>query len=179
MTDAPLQIIVDSREQRPWTFTNYNAVVTRACLRSGDYSLAGHEGEIALERKSLDDLVQSLSHGRTRFEAEVERLSAMQFAAVLVEASAQDVVERKYKSEMLPQSVLQSAFAWMVRYKVPVLWCGSRPHAEYTAFGLLAKFKRHVEDRQAEALAVAELEAMERKRRASRARDRPMGGSKV
>lgn len=164
----PLTIVVDSREQRPWTFGGYPVAVVRAGLRSGDYSLAGHEGEIALERKSLDDLVQSLSHGRDRFEREVERLSAMSFAAVLVEASAQDVVERKYKSEMLPQSVLQSAFAWMVRYKVPVLWCGSRPHAEYTAFGLLAKFKRHAESRRAEVLAVAELETMAHKLSAKR-----------
>jgi len=172
MRNEPLTIIVDTREQRPWTFENYNVTVTRACLRSGDYSLAGHEHEIALERKSLDDLVQSLSHGRDRFEREVERLSAMSFAAVLVEASAQDVVMQKYKSEMLPQSVLQSAYSWMVRYKVPVLWCGSRKHAEYTAFGLLQKYQAHVQDQQTEAEAVAYLEGLGRKRAASRARDR-------
>jgi ERCC4-type nuclease len=100
MPDAPLQIIVDTREQRPWTFENYNVTVKRAGLRSGDYSLAGHEDQIALERKSLDDLVQSLSHGRDRFEREVERLSALSFAAVLVEASAEDIARHRYQSMM-------------------------------------------------------------------------------
>jgi ERCC4-type nuclease len=110
--------------------------VKRAGLRSGDYSLAGHEDQIALERKSLDDLVQSLSHGRDRFEREVERLSALSFAAVLVEASAEDIARHRYQSMMNPASVMQSMFAWTVRYKVPFLLCGSRRAAEYAAHGL-------------------------------------------
>lgn len=168
MPDAPLQIVCDTREQKPWTFQGYNAVVTRAGLRSGDYSVAGHEHEIALERKSMDDFVQSLSHSRAKFEAEIERMSSMAFSAVLVEGSAKDVIDHKYKSEMLPQSVLQSAFAWMVRYKVPVLWCGSRAHAEYTCYSMLEKFLREHEARQTEAQAVAELELLGNKLSAKR-----------
>jgi len=172
MPDAPLQIVVDTREQRPWTFEGYNVTVVRACLRSGDYSLAGHEHEIALERKSLDDLVQSLSHGRDRFEREVERLAAMSFAAVLVEASAEDVARYKYTSRMAPAAVMQSMFAWTVRYRVPFLLCGSRRAAEYACFGLLQKYQKHIEDQIKESEAVAYLEGLTAKRNTSRRREK-------
>ncbi|MDQ7830269.1 MAG: ERCC4 domain-containing protein [Desulfovibrionaceae bacterium] len=172
MDKTPLQIICDTREQKPWTFENYNVTVVRAGLRSGDYSLAGHEHEIALERKSLDDLVQSLSHGRTRFEAEIERLSAISFAAVLVEASAEDVARHRYQSQMNPASVMQSMFSWTVRYRVPFLLCGSRRAAEYAAHGLLSKYQKHVEDREKEKQAVTYLEGLTAKRSASRKREK-------
>jgi len=162
---ATLTIIVDTREQTPWSFSGYGDVrVITAGLKSGDYSLAGHEHRIALERKSLPDLVGSLSTGRARFEREMERLAAMEFAAVLVEASAQDIVQHNYRSAMNPASVMQSIFAWTVRHRVPFLFCGSRAHAEYTAHGLLSKFLREHEARQVEGEAVAELVGLAKRR---------------
>lgn len=155
---TPLRIIVDTREQAPWAFEGYPVEVIKAGLKSGDYSLAGLEDRIALERKSLADLVGSLSTGRERFEREMERLAALQFAAVLVEGSPEDIARHNYRSAMNPASVMQSMFAWTVRYRVPFLLCGTRRHAEYTAHGLLSKFAREIEARQAEAQAVAELE---------------------
>ena len=165
--EQPLAIVVDSREQCPWTFEGYPVEVVRAGLKSGDYSLAGHEHRIALERKSLMDLVGSLSTGRARFEREMERLSALEFAAVLVEAGPRDIIQHNYRSAMNPASVMQSMFAWTVRYRVPFLLCGTRRHAEYTAHGLLSKFLREHEARQSEAQAVAELESIG-KRKAAR-----------
>jgi ERCC4-type nuclease len=165
---TPLRIICDSREQAPWSFENYPVEIVRAGLKSGDYSLVGHEDRIALERKSLPDLVGSLSTGRARFEREMERLSALEFAAVLVEAGPQDIIQHNYRSAMNPASVMQSMFAWTVRYRVPFLLCGTRRHAEYTAHGLLSKFLREIEARQAEAQAVTELEGVGMRKAAKR-----------
>ena len=143
----PLPIIVDSREQWPWLFEAYpGVVVIRGALRSGDYSIQGFEDRVALERKTLPDLVSSLSAGRGRFEREMERLSALEFAAVLVEGSAEDIVNHKYRSAMSPASVLQTIYAWTIRHGVNFMFCGTRRHAEYTAHGLLTKWAREREN---------------------------------
>lgn len=142
---TPLTIVCDTREQKPWLFSDYPGVeVVRGTLKSGDYSLPGFENQVALERKSLQDLIGSLSAGRDRFKREMERLAALDFAAVLVEASAEDIARGRFRGNMNPTSVLQSIFAWTVRYRVPFMLCGSRDHAEYTAHGLLSKWlKEH------------------------------------
>ena len=67
----PLPVIVDSREQVPYLFKYYDAAVTVQGLPTGDYSLAGYEGRVAVERKELDDLVGCLTVGRERFEKEL------------------------------------------------------------------------------------------------------------
>ena len=49
----PVTIIVDLRERRPYRF---HGAITKA-LSTGDYSILGLENCIALERKSLPDLL--------------------------------------------------------------------------------------------------------------------------
>lgn len=141
-----MTVVIDSREQCPWLFHGYGVETVREGLPSGDYSVEGYQDRIALERKSLDDLVGSFSAGRDRFEREMVRLSALEFSAVIVEASAEDVVRHRYKSRMHPNAVLQTCFSWTVRHGIPFLFCGSRRHAEYVCHGLLQKFVRAQEE---------------------------------
>lgn len=61
--------------------------VERATLREGDYSARGLEGRVAIERKSVSDLVGSLTHGRERFVRELERLATYDFKAIVIEGS--------------------------------------------------------------------------------------------
>lgn len=58
-------VIIDTREQLPYNFTFES---TRATLKTGDYSLAGLESVVSIERKSLDDFVGCITTGRDRFE---------------------------------------------------------------------------------------------------------------
>lgn len=62
-----MKIVIDSREQCPFTFGGYDCGVVRGALATGDYSLAHLEHQIAIERKSLDDLLGCLTSGRERF----------------------------------------------------------------------------------------------------------------
>ena len=55
-------IIIDNREQMPLTFEHFPSRC--GTLQSGDYSLAGHEGRFTVERKSVADLIGSLTAGR-------------------------------------------------------------------------------------------------------------------
>ncbi|HAB17515.1 MAG TPA: hypothetical protein PLX89_07505 [Verrucomicrobiota bacterium] len=58
------QIIVDSREQCPLVFRNLPSAV--GTLITGDYSFAGAEELFAIERKSIADLVASVSAKSTK-----------------------------------------------------------------------------------------------------------------
>jgi len=86
-----LTIIVDTREQCPWTFETYTLEMDQAGLKSGDNSVQGHEHRIALERANLSGLVGSLSTGRAWFEREMARIAILEFAAVLMEGSPEDI----------------------------------------------------------------------------------------
>lgn len=152
-----LNVVVDTREQRPFLFEKYpDVAVHRAALAEGDYSLQGWEHSIALERKSLDDLVQSLSHERPRFEREVVRLKPYPVKAVLVEGSLLDVSRHRYRSRMTPETVLQSVFTFWVRYGIPFLFCCTRDGGEYAAHAMLTKYARELQKQD------AALSAMER-----------------
>ena len=90
MNKRRLHIIRDTREQDGFTFIDGfdpAPIVTDGTLATGDYSLAGFEAAgITVERKSLQDLVGVLGHGRERFERELARMRAYAVAAVVVEA---------------------------------------------------------------------------------------------
>ena len=131
---------MDTREQRPFSFSRYAAVVTRGTLKTGDYSPTEFADLCAVERKSLDDLIGSLTTGRDRFEREMERLSHYECGAVICEGSFEDLIRGRYTSKALPHSMAQSCIALSVRFKIPFLWAGSRDAAEYLTFWTIQKF---------------------------------------
>ncbi len=71
-----MKIVRDSREQSPFHFEDarFDGVeVIEGTLTTGDYSIAGLESRVAVERKSLADFIGSISTGRERFEREVDQ----------------------------------------------------------------------------------------------------------
>lgn len=72
-------ILVDHREQAPYSFAGLDVASEVATLRTGDYSLKGHADAVAVSRKSLEDLYATILSGvrRRRFERELARLAAM------------------------------------------------------------------------------------------------------
>ena len=146
-----MRIIRDSREQAPLTFTGYPVEVAVGALASGDYSLHGFENRIALERKSLPDLVACLGPERERFTRELQRLKAFDAACVIVEASSDDLRRGLYRSKLDAGAAWQSCLAFMQRYRVPFVWCRDRADAERATFDLLRHFHR---DRERELAAL-------------------------
>lgn len=145
-----MKIVIDSREQIPYGFAppRYADVeVVRDSLSTGDYSLIGMTDLIALERKSLSDLTGTLTTGRDRFRRECERGRGLQYFGLIIEASIDDVRNHNYRSQMTPQSLLQTLAAWSVRYGLHVLWAGSREGGEYLTHALLQKFLNEQETR--------------------------------
>ena len=84
-------VLVDTREQQPLPlFANHRNWISgerRAALKTGDYSVEGMEGLLALERKSLADLVDCTITSRKRFLTCCSRLARFRWKAILVEAS--------------------------------------------------------------------------------------------
>ena len=62
-----LEILVDSHERYAWKFDQQQATTTRRALPAGDYAVA-FDGEViaVVERKSLADLVSTLTTGKLR-----------------------------------------------------------------------------------------------------------------
>jgi ERCC4-type nuclease len=152
-------VVVDGREKSPYTFSGLQTdakdgrlpliVPTEwAYLKTGDYSIHGEESLVAVERKSLADLYSTLGQNRDRFEAEHERMAKMQFAAVVIEASWEEIVEHPpERSRLTPKSVYRTGIAFMERYGVPWLTMGGRRLAEITTFRILERFWRDLQDR--------------------------------
>jgi ERCC4-type nuclease len=133
-------ILVDSREQTPFCFSS-NVDTQRATLPTSDYSLAGATELIALERKSLSDLVMSCaSKERERYMDCMRRLGAdYQHKAVIVEGCANDIWNGIYRSQASPKSVIATTLAIHIDYGVPVIWAGDRQQAAWTCEWMLTR----------------------------------------
>lgn len=138
----PLRIVCDSREQAPFGFDGLPAVVTVAALEAGDYSLAGFERRVAVERKSLADLVACLGPERERFARELARLRGFDAAAVVVEQPQAVLRLGHYRSTMSAVSAWQSCLALSMRFRVPFIFCDSRADAEQVTFDFLRHYAR-------------------------------------
>jgi len=161
MKPQPLRIIQDSREQAPFRFEGFPAVVEVAGLDAGDYSLAGFERRVAVERKSIQDLVGCLTGERPRFERELQRLKAMDAAAVVVEATADDLRAGHFRARLNPEAAWQSVLAFTQRYRIPFFWAENRADAEETTFHLLRHYQ-HDRMRELQALRIPARIAPER-----------------
>jgi ERCC4-type nuclease len=119
-------IVIDSREQDPLSF-NFPTITTG--LPTGDYSVAGLEDDFAVERKSIPDLVGSLTSGRDRFMRELQRLLAYPFRRLLVIGSEEEIAGGKWKhSKANPTAILHSLHAIEAR-GVPVVYAANSRHA--------------------------------------------------
>jgi ERCC4-type nuclease len=142
---SALTIIEDTREQTPLDFSAFPFVtVERGTLHSGDYSVKGYEERFAVERKSLADLIGTITHGHARFERELQRLMSFQYAAVVVEAPEMDLRTGKYRSLLLPRAAVGMITAFEVRYRIPFHFCGTRTMAAQRIYELAYYFQREM-----------------------------------
>lgn len=138
-----MKIIVDSREQAPFSFQGrfYDGVeVESGGLPTGDYSLAGLTDKAAVERKELSDLVACLGRERDRFERELQRAAALECFAVVIEAGWHELAGGQYRSKLKPHAACQSIAAFTARYRIPFLFAGSRKAAEYLTWSVLRQY---------------------------------------
>ena len=132
--------VIDDRERLPY---DLSPAITRR-LATGDYSLVGCEHRIAIERKTHADAYGSLSgRARDRFQRELVRLGALEYGAIVIEASLHELLVPARFSRLHPRAAITSLLAWSVRYGVHVFFAGDREHAMATTRQLLEKFARY------------------------------------
>lgn len=156
MQVTPFTIIIDTREQAPFRFNDLYSprkdkdgnliplVVQQelAGLKTGDYTIAGLEGQTAVERKSLSDFLHCCGNDRERFEGgQLARLHGLKVAAVVVEASWPAILSGGGRSEINRKAVFRSVLAWQIRMpNIHWHFCYSRRFAEIVTFRFLERF---------------------------------------
>jgi len=139
------RIVVDTREQDPWRFSA-GVLVLREKLETADYSVKGFEDEIGIERKTREDLVNTLIHSRDRFTEELRRMERLAYAAVFVESDLAPILRGEFYSAAKPKAVVASLASIMADFGVMVVFCGNRAMAAAMAEDVLCrlaeKFKR-------------------------------------
>ncbi len=131
---ADLEIVVDSHERYPYTFGAQQVGTRRQALPAGDYGIV-HDGRLlaAVERKSLDDLVSTLTSGKLKYV--LGELAALPRAGLVVEERWSAV----FKLERVRPSVVAEGLAEaQVRWpQVPIVFCETRPLAQEWTFRFL------------------------------------------
>ena len=143
-----LPIVIDTREQNPLDFSPFEDVRTvRAELWPGDYSLQAATRMVAVERKSVSDLVGTMTGGYAgfgattpkRFDRELTALGSYPRrggrAFVLVEpdvrsqTAEEQIRAANYRAMIQPEKVM--AFIQSIRdnWLVDVVLAESREHA--------------------------------------------------
>lgn len=127
MTIPLYTIVVDTREQRPYNFVD---PVVKKGLLAGDYSIEELENRIAVERKTLNDFVNTVIHNKERFFKELTKLQTYDFACIVVEATLKQILAGKFTSNASPLSVIGLMISCMTKFKIPIILCDSRQYAQ-------------------------------------------------
>jgi hypothetical protein len=130
-----LQILVDAHEQYPYRFATQQVRTVRRALPCGDYGLVVDGLLVAsVERKSLADLVGSLTGGKLRYQ--IADLAALPRAALVVE----DRYSQLFKLDRVrPAAVADGLAELQIRWpNVPVVFGETRQLAEEWTYRFLA-----------------------------------------
>lgn len=130
-----LEIVIDSHERYAWSFKGQQVATRHESLPAGDYAVL--DGELvvaAVERKSLPDLVSSLTSGKLKYQ--LTELTAVPRAAVVVE----ERYSRALQHERVRASVVADALAeaQVAFPDVPITFCETRKLAQEWTYRFLA-----------------------------------------
>jgi hypothetical protein len=177
----PLRVIIDTREQTPWAWEPCDIVCRVAGLSAGDYALESDAERVrgrdvlavrfAIERKSFDDFLGTISTGWDRFLREMERMANFPARVIIVEGTFDQACFRQRGSPdrfggmvdapdnshpMLSPSFVARRVAELTMMQVSVLFAGEPGLAAAMAYRV---FLRRLE-----------IEGMERERASSQGR---------
>jgi hypothetical protein len=139
-------IIIDTREQQPWSFEHY-ATASRK-LDTGDYSIEGLEDIVCIERKkSVSEVANNLTE--SRFVDVVDRMSRFKYAFLLLEFDLAQVLSYPIgsnlprrlwdKIKISPAFIVKHILELQLNHNIKVLFCGSSSDAEQMAEYILKK----------------------------------------
>ncbi len=144
--DDVLHITIDTREQTPLVFSGDYVVVSRGTMPVFDYSLVNDESGWAVERKSLQDFVQSvvLSKSWRRELAKIAKAQERLLPICYVCEFSFDAIKtydyaQFHSGKVTSQFVYRRVAELIFQYNVHVIFAGSREGAAYTVALLLKR----------------------------------------
>ena len=123
--------IIDTREQRPVTLEFKKGLVMQSepgTLYTGDYSLKGFENLVAIERKSVDDLMGCIGTHRERFEREIIRLKGYEVKAIVVESTLLKSARGDYRSRVNTSAAIGTLMGWIAE-GIPIVMADNHKRA--------------------------------------------------
>jgi hypothetical protein len=138
-----LVVMVDIREQYPYRFADRRVKVVRRPLPAGDYATAVDDKLVAaVERKSLADLVSSLTGNRLKYL--MADLAALPRAAIVVEDRYAAVFKlERVRPAVIADGLAELQVAWP---QIPIVFTDTRPLAEEWTYRWLAAAAQHAAD---------------------------------
>ena len=132
---SELEIVVDAHERYAYRFAGQQVRTVSRGLPCGDYAVI-LDGQLiaSVERKSVPDLISSLTNGRLRYA--LAELAALPRAAVVVEDRLSQIYKQGY---IRPAAVADGLAESQVRWpNVPIVFCETRSLAEEWTYRYLA-----------------------------------------
>jgi hypothetical protein len=139
----PICVVIDTREQSPWAWPLSDVACRFAGLAVGDYALEADTEcvrgrdtlavRFAIERKSFEDFLGTISTGWERFEREIERMAAFPARVVIVEGDyagacfserAGEIIAPQHAHPMLLPAFVARRVAELAMMGVSVLFAG-------------------------------------------------------
>lgn len=148
-------IVIDTREQRPWSFPP-DIEVEYGTLRTGDYAIKGDPG-FAIERKSGDDFIGTLSSGWPRFCRELNRMDEAGFPAkvIVVECDFEKFCYRIQQGRIIPPDhehvrltpqFVMKRIAQLTMRNVSVIFAGNAEYGAAIALRIFYERMERIED---------------------------------
>ena len=147
MKNKYFNIVVDTREQKPWDF-NDSFNITKAKLDTGDYSIEGLEHLVCIERKSS---VNEVSNNITekRFKDVLDRMAGFPHPHILFEFDLHDILnfphnsgipQRLWKNlRISPLFLLKYITEINTVYGIHTHFCGDRENAKALAVSIMKR----------------------------------------
>jgi hypothetical protein len=126
-------VLYSGAEQQPWDLAPLR--MRPAALQTGDYTVAGCEHLVRIERKA-DDLPPCCGVDRDRFTREVERMPAFPVRIIICEMSWDAVRDGNWRSRISGDAVEASLLSWASQ-GIQVLMAPDRAAAQRWASRIL------------------------------------------
>ena len=145
-------VICDTREPwpHPWKIPvgDRIAAIVRQKLDVGDFTVAGLESVLMIERKTLNDLYKSLGKDRVRFIKMLQRVQKQDIKEryLLVECTLNQLYQRFWFSKISPKAIRMTLVSLATNFGIHVIFATDALTAGRFAKDILEKVHQYAQD---------------------------------
>ena len=149
-------IIVDTREQTPWTFSSASVgEIKHQKLDTGDYSIEGLEDVLCIERKkSVAEIAGNVTD--KRFTRELERMAKFRFKFLILEFDYYSIdifpqgsgipKPQQAKIKISGSYIMKVLSEIQTKYDIHVVTCMNDKYAEHVAINIMKRVSEIIEN---------------------------------